>query len=141
MPAHPLEPPAKNSKPWLDEGDVLIIYSKHKEPLPPSVAIVVRLHAIPQAIANAACESLDKEIGRKREEGALEAGKLSSVMLEWTTRTREVIDIFGIAFKVVCANLESNSQSSGANTISLRILHLSKVSVATQEAPSNGLVQ
>jgi hypothetical protein len=73
------------------------------------VAIVIKLQATPKATANAACESLDKEVVRKKVEGAIEAGKLSFAKLEWTIQTREVVRIY----KNVCANLESNSQSSG----------------------------
>ena len=105
------------------------------------VAIVTKDQAIPKATADAACGSLDKETARKREEGALEAGKASSVKLEWTTETQEVVRVFGDAFRVVCANPESNCQSSATDTISLRTLHLSRVSVAIQGVRSIGLVQ
>jgi len=104
-------------------------------------AIVTKDQAIPIAIAEAACRSLDKEIDRQRKEGALEAGKASSVRLEWTTQTWEAVRAFEAAFKAVCTNLESNSQSSETNTISLLILHQSTVSVAIQRAASIGLVQ
>jgi hypothetical protein len=117
----------------MDE-DVLNIKSEHKQR---GVVIVIKFQAIPKATADAACESLDKEIARKREESALEAGKWSSVILEWTIQTREVV----CAYMAVCANLKSYSQSSETNIISLRILHLSIVSVATQRAASNGQVQ
>ena len=100
-PSHPSEPPAKN----LHE-DVVIVYSKQKERLS-NVVIVKKLQAIPKATANAACESLDKEVARIKEEGALEAGKSSMVKLEWTVQTQEVVRIY----ENVCANLESNSQS------------------------------
>jgi hypothetical protein len=101
-----LDGAAKKRKLWLDDEDILIIYSKHKGQLSkPSVAIVIRLHAIPQAAANAACESLNKEIFRKKEEGALKAGESSSVKLEWTIQTQEIVRIYEDA----CANLESNS--------------------------------
>ena len=99
--------------------------------------IVTKDQAISKATADAACGSLDKEIARKREEGALEAGKSSSVKLEWTTQAREAVR----AFEAVCANLESTNQSSEANTISLLILHLSRISVATHRAASDGPVQ
>ncbi|KAH8792167.1 hypothetical protein F5882DRAFT_488338 [Hyaloscypha sp. PMI_1271] len=102
----PPEPPAKKRKLWLDDEDVLIIYSQHKRGLSkPSVAIVIRFEAIPQATADAACESLNKEISRKRAEGALEAGEWSSAKLRWTKQTQEVVRIYEDA----CANLESNS--------------------------------
>ena len=101
------------------------------------VAIVTKYQVIPKATADAACGSLDKEIARKREEGALKAGKTSSVKLEWTTETREAVR----AFEAVCANLESNSQISETNTTSLRFLHQSRISVGTQRAVSDGLVQ
>jgi hypothetical protein len=105
MLAHPSEHPKKR-KLWLNDEDILIIYSKDKRQLSkPSVAIVIRVQAIPEAIANAACESLDKEIARKREQGALEAGESSSVKLEWTKQTEEVVRIY----EDVCASLESNS--------------------------------
>jgi len=58
------------------------------------VAIVTKDQAIPKATADAACRSLDKEIARKREEGALEAGKSSSVKLEWSIQTREAVRAF-----------------------------------------------
>ena len=64
------------------------------------VAIVTKDQAIPKEIANAACESLDKEIDRKREEGALEAGISSAVRLEWTVQTREAVRVFETALKV-----------------------------------------
>ncbi|KAH6714038.1 hypothetical protein BKA61DRAFT_55154 [Leptodontidium sp. MPI-SDFR-AT-0119] len=63
------------------------------------VALVIKDQAIPKTIAEAACRSLDKEIARQREEGALEAGKASSVKLEWTTQTRDVVNVFVDAFK------------------------------------------
>jgi uncharacterized protein (UPF0147 family) len=63
------------------------------------VAIVTKDQAIPKEIANAASESLDKEIDRKREEGALEAGISSSVRLEWTVQTREAVRVFEAALK------------------------------------------
>jgi hypothetical protein len=52
-----------------------------------------------KATADAACESLDKEIGVKREEGALEAGISTSVRLEWTLQTQEVVRVFEAALK------------------------------------------
>ena len=92
--------------------------------------------AIPKAIAEAAFASLDKEIGRKKNEGALEAGISSSVKLEWTPEAREAFR----ALEAVCANVESNSQSLETDTISLWILQLSGSSVATQRAPSSLVV-
>ncbi|KAH8674383.1 hypothetical protein BGZ60DRAFT_270762 [Tricladium varicosporioides] len=68
------------------------------------VAMVTKDQAVPKATADAACRSLDKEITRKREEGALEAGKASSEKLEWTTETQEVVRIFADAFRI-SANL------------------------------------
>ena len=65
------------------------------------VGIVTKAEAIPKTIADAACRSLDKEIARKREEGALEAGKSSSVKLEWTTQILDAVH----AFKAVCVKL------------------------------------
>jgi len=64
--------------------------------------IITKAQAIPKEIADAACASLDKEVARKKEEGALEAGKASSVKLEWTIQTQDAVRAFG----VVCANLE-----------------------------------
>jgi hypothetical protein len=69
------------------------------------MTIVAINQAIPKPIADAAHRSLDKEIARQREEGKLEAGKASSVRLEWTVETREAITAFGAAFEAVCANL------------------------------------
>jgi hypothetical protein len=63
------------------------------------VAIVTKDQAIPKATANAACRSLDEEIERKKKEGALEAGKSSSVGLEWTVETRDAVRAFESAFK------------------------------------------
>jgi hypothetical protein len=62
--------------------------------------IVVKDQAIPNAIANAACRSLDEEIGRKRREGALEAGRGTSVSLEWTGKAIEALKAYEDAFKV-----------------------------------------
>jgi hypothetical protein len=63
------------------------------------VTIVTKDQAISEAVANAACRSLDEEIGRKRKEGALEAGISSSVGLEWTVETRDAVRAFEAAFK------------------------------------------
>lgn len=65
------------------------------------VSIVTKDQAIPIAIADAAYKSLDKEIDRRREEGALKAGKKSSVKLEWTRETQEVVRIFEAAIEAV----------------------------------------
>jgi hypothetical protein len=56
--------------------------------------IVTKDKAIPKAIADAACQSLDKEIARKTGEGALDAGKMSSVRLEWTKQTQDAVRAF-----------------------------------------------
>jgi hypothetical protein len=56
--------------------------------------LVIKDKAIPKDVADAACRSLDKEIARKRGEGALEAGKKSSVKLEWTKETQSAVRAF-----------------------------------------------
>lgn len=56
--------------------------------------LVIKEKAIPMAIADAAYLSLDKEITRKRNEGALDAGKSTSVKLEWTVETKAAVDAF-----------------------------------------------
>jgi hypothetical protein len=43
------------------------------------VSIATKDQIVPKAIADAAYESLNEQVVRKREEGALEAGKVSSV--------------------------------------------------------------
>jgi hypothetical protein len=63
------------------------------------VTIVTKDQAIPKETADAACKSLDKEIDRKREEGALDAGTSSAVRLEWTVQTREAVRVFETALK------------------------------------------
>jgi hypothetical protein len=63
------------------------------------VDIVVKDQAIPKATANDACESLQEEIDRKRREGALEAGKGTSVSLEWTGEAMEALRAYEEAFK------------------------------------------
>jgi hypothetical protein len=71
MPSHPSESPAKKKKPWPEKPRN-------------SVAIVTKNQAISKDTADTAYRSLNREIGRKKEEGALEAGISSSVRLEWT---------------------------------------------------------
>jgi hypothetical protein len=62
-----------------------------------SVAIVTQ--AISKDTANAAYNSLNREIGRKKEKGALEAGISSSVRLKWTLQTQEAFRVFETALK------------------------------------------
>jgi hypothetical protein len=69
------------------------------------VAIATKDQVVPKAIADAACESLNEQVARKREEGALEARKSSSVRLEWTPQTGEVVRTF---HRDVCTKPESN---------------------------------
>jgi hypothetical protein len=63
------------------------------------VDIVIKDQAIPEATAAAACRSLDEEISRKRKEGALEAGKETSVGLEWTVEAQDALRAYEVAFK------------------------------------------
>lgn len=58
------------------------------------VAVVTRVNAVPKTIADAACESLDKEIAQMRKEGALQAGQRSMVNLEWTPETAAVCHVY-----------------------------------------------
>ena len=63
------------------------------------MAIVTKNQAISKDTADAAYRSLNREIGRKKEEGALEAGISSSVRLEWTLQTQEAVRVFETALK------------------------------------------
>jgi hypothetical protein len=63
------------------------------------VDIVIKDQAIPKATADAACRSLDEEIDRKQREGALEAGKETSVGLEWTVKAQDALRAYEDAFK------------------------------------------
>jgi hypothetical protein len=73
--------------------------------------IVTKDQAISKAIADAACASLDKEVDRKREEGALKAGTWSSVRLEWTPQTHQVAEAFQTVFeKEVYMNLDPTAK-------------------------------
>jgi hypothetical protein len=60
---------------------------------------VVKDQAIPEATANAAYRSLNKEVRRKRREGALKAGIATSVSLKWTGKAIEALKAYKDAFK------------------------------------------
>jgi hypothetical protein len=62
------------------------------------VDIVTKDQAISKEIADAACRSLDEDVDRKRREGKLDAGKSSSVGLEWTIETRAALRAYEAAF-------------------------------------------
>jgi len=95
MPSYPSESPGKKKKPCSEEEDTLIVNPKPRN----SDAIVTKNQAIPKDTADAAYRSLNREIDRKKEEGALEAGISSSVRLEWTLQTQEAVRVFETAFK------------------------------------------
>jgi len=60
---------------------------------------VIKDQAIPKATADAASRSLDEEIDRKQREGALEAGKETSVGLEWTVEAQDALRAYEVAVK------------------------------------------
>ena len=56
--------------------------------------IVTKDKAVPKEIADAACRSLDMEVARKREEGLLEAGVKSQLILDKTTEIKALENAF-----------------------------------------------
>ncbi|KAH9205068.1 hypothetical protein DL95DRAFT_397995 [Leptodontidium sp. 2 PMI_412] len=107
------------------------------------VAIVTKDYVIPQETAEAAFRSLDEEVGRKKREGALDAGKLSSVGLEWTVETHDAVRAFEAALKANFADI-APIQSLGGKPVHgklniARPIVYSDVSTEPKWAPSSAL--